>query len=872
MKLQYAGFDFLEPTPQVSDVLDRHRDRTAPPLFSYPGWGSQGLAHLPIPPKPKSRPLRYNVLEWPVGASRWSTFRGLVGSTSLAGILTATAGTTEPVPAAFTITDDDDAETVLFTTDLHCIDVRPLYTGTTGRELWDITLVCPRYFWWKALADYTPTDVSTTWEDLIDALVFQASGLVPSISTVPAAYGSPWESRWWVPGCPLPLLIDAACSQVGLRCIYRPAGTVRALDYAAVKTLDDTRWTEHSGSVVQGGRLTDGADVAGNTPENYAVAFPGDKQVITTGTLASLSLAEYTGVVGVPDTYAWIRADLNADTAGAARTAYASQAAEDYYLWALSPTDATFRGIATFSSNAQIVSGLEDRVEIEYLPERFTTVGRPAFGCAPEHSPIPPAYHLASDRVLTRVVPTDRSDRNIWGDRPPPGYSYAVKLKGTADGSGNWKADILVTSGSGLAAGPQLGYGGNEYVLEVSPDLPTPAADDIGVAVPDPFQAYRWAFLPSVNTADATNCVAGLVGLVESDCITFVVASGFGACGNITGGTVYGSSTDGVQWISISTVDFPPGPGTLIYSWPPGQLVPDLSIVIGGSYSGTTYEGKAGGCTSLGYVWFFNHPDLCTDPADSPCGQNYFAVYVECAGCPDEPCPGSEDAPDSVCLTIISEDGACPCIEGTYQLVGEFAGSVLVGYFGQFIQEPCGDDPMTVPLEIFQWQLTCVGDGTWDLSLLLWGSGGPPALIGSESQYWDGTSPLNFVFSGFTGSSLGDDCPAGYELLAIVSEATGSCPEILTCLDGTGEPLEGHPDIEVVIPDGVNAGTYTFVWDSGLGYYVDAPSYSLICTAGSWLLRLGYDEVAETVIDSPFGLVFDGTIYGSTGDVTAEVA
>lgn len=630
MKLQYAGFDFVEPTPDLSDVLDRYRDRTAPPLYSYPGWGSQGLAHLPIPPKPKSRPLRYNVLEWPVGASRWSTFRGIVGSTSLAGILAATAGTTAPTDAAFTVTNDTG--TVLFTARLYAIDIRPLYTGTTGRELWDVTLVCQRYFWWKVAADYPTTDV-TTWANLLTALTLDAHGASPSVGTVPAAYGAPWKSRWWVPGVPLPLLMDAAAKQVGLRCVYLPDDSVKFRTYTTARTADDSRWTTWSGSVVQGGRHTDGADVAGNTPANYAVAFPGDKQTLTTGTLASLALSQYTGVTGVADAYAWIRADLNANTAGATRTAYATQAATDYYQWALSPTDATFRGVV----GGDLISGLEDRVEVEYLPEKYTTVGRPAFGCTLPGPVVPPAYRVAGDRILTRVVPTDRSDRALWGDRPPAGYSYAVELKGTADGSGNWKADILVTSGSGLATGPQLGYGGDEYVLEVSSDLATPAAGDIGVAVPDPFQAYRWSFIPSGGPSNGpvTNCLSNFVGWADDTCLTLMVLQGAdpGACSNINEVTL-GAIGGGGEWISNTTFPVAGGDALIVISTSGG--LPAASLVI---WTGTSFETVAGvyiGCSGLAALEFAFPPDpLLCDDLPVECGDNILRIRAFCSECVD---------------------------------------------------------------------------------------------------------------------------------------------------------------------------------------------------------------------------------------------
>src|SRR5581483_6567355 len=224
-----------------------------------------------------------------------------------------------------------------------------------------------------------------TWPALLSAL-FASVGLSPSLPTIPAAYGTPDPDRWGVGYKPVPLLIDAACATVGLRVVRGTDGTVTVQTAAAANNADASRWADNQSECLTGGRLT-AADVARGLPASVAVIFPAKDPSTSekvTKTLAGLAIDAYAGAAAVPGAFAQVNADLPAGSSAAAEDAYATQAATDYYLWALSQTDATFRGVVPWAPTGQ-----EDAVEWVHEP----------------------------DRVLTRVVRGPFADLSVYGNK-----------------------------------------------------------------------------------------------------------------------------------------------------------------------------------------------------------------------------------------------------------------------------------------------------------------------------------------------------------------------------------------------------------------------------------------------------------------------
>lgn len=403
--LSYAGIPLTQLSPFLREKCERWWAENAPDLWSFPGYQTSGLYHLPVPPEPVSEKARLNTLIWPTGASRWGVFHAVCDYASTAQIQ-AIVGQVAPSRANLII-KDDTAGTGL-EVGMHLLAIRPLFSAgedNNKRLLW-LTFVDPRYFWWQRDLEFTITDGSS-WSTLLTNLVSAATGLTPTIPSIPVGYGTPNYSRWNQQGCPLPLLIDAAAATVGLRFLYKLDGTCEFQTASAAATADASRWSANSAECSLGGRMV-ATDLAGNTPEYVSVGAwpqtPTDTLEITDVTLASLALPEYGAITGVTNAKAWIMGDRYSGQSSPTASAYATQAATDYYRWALTRTEATFRSIRPLNPN-----GFDDRVEWEYAPPL------PPENLGRERENIPT---LRNKRLLTRIVPTAFGDRNIYGSAP----------------------------------------------------------------------------------------------------------------------------------------------------------------------------------------------------------------------------------------------------------------------------------------------------------------------------------------------------------------------------------------------------------------------------------------------------------------------
>lgn len=117
---------------------------------------------------------------------------------------------------------------------------------------------------------------------------------------------------------------------------------------------------------------------------------------------------------------------------------------------------------------------------------------------------------------------------------------------------------------------------------------------------------------------------------------------------------------------------------------------------------------------------------------------------------------------------------------------------------------------------------------------------------------------------------------------ATEAEAIAVCADFEPCCDGVGEPLDGHPDIEMVVDGGPFAGTHTLVWtvSKWVGTFGVSPVYrwELSCAAGVWTLTLFEDDVQirtdtyELLDCDPFALTFDAAEFSADSPVTASVA
>lgn len=470
--LTYAGSAITPVNEFMLPRIQRWWDVSAPDLWSFPGYALEGLHHLPVPDRPKPQRARLNVLYWPTGASRWGVFHGLVDAAAATAIQTATGGYgSAPIAADLIIEDPIQDGSVIsrtVTASMFLLAVRPVFVLGDASLYW-ITLVDRRYYYWLQDPTYTFAD-GDSWADLLSSLATAAGS--PSVGTPSVAtdYGAPNFSRWNLIGKPLPLLMDAAAKQVGLRYTITLDGASAAyVSYATAKIAADQIYqdAEESKQIVLGGQnakvLTNATGSAlsmiGNVPESVVVKFwaasglPADYDTETV-TLSSLSLTGYSGLDGVPDSFGVIMADQEASVTSPTQADYATQATTDYYNWLLSLNDFVVSSIIAFES-----SGLEDRIEWEYLSPREAPA-QLALG-ATSNSQID-LRQTRPIRLLTRVVPFDWHDNATYGGGPPngsspPTISDCIALASVA-ATDCLLASIISSSGlcSGVATGQEI--------------------------------------------------------------------------------------------------------------------------------------------------------------------------------------------------------------------------------------------------------------------------------------------------------------------------------------------------------------------------------------------------------------------------------
>ncbi|AWM38682.1 hypothetical protein GobsT_31290 [Gemmata obscuriglobus] len=379
MPVTYAGIDLTPPAFAPAEV-ERwwHAHRVTE--FEHPAYLTAGIDHLPLPAPPSRHPPRVGVLHWPNGASRWATCHLLATGGQLARLPTSSAA------AGLVISDG----TRSVTAPMYRLAARPVSQRGDGAELYLVTLVDERYYWWQSGDGLAPASPAS-WSALLTSL-FTAVGVVASVGSINSNYGTPDATRWGVGYAAIPLLIDAAARTVGMRVVRSLAGAVSVVNYATAAASDSSQWATHKNEVMAGGRELV-SEIGRQVPASVGVVFPGDSPNVTTKTLSGLALTEYGAATGVSGRVGRVGADLAATAGSTPRDNYATQAATDYYLWQLSLTDATLRSVRAWTP-----TGLESCVE----------------------------WSAGRDELLTRVLRTPLNQGEQWGQKVPSGSLTAI--------------------------------------------------------------------------------------------------------------------------------------------------------------------------------------------------------------------------------------------------------------------------------------------------------------------------------------------------------------------------------------------------------------------------------------------------------------
>ncbi len=467
MPASFAGIG-IGPLHTHQEEVERYYHRLRIEEREDPAYFLGGIDHLPSVHLPMREPPRLGVLRWPTGADQWATFHFVASDVQLAQLRTAIGST--PTAQPLVITDG----TTTITTDMYLLPPRPI-AQRGSNEWYLITLADMRFYWWQNGNASAPTNPAT-WNALFTSLFAMAgvsSGL--TIDPIDAAYLTPNAQRWNVGVEPIPILLEAAAQQVGVRIVRNLDGTVRVSSYATAAAADTARWGRIKALVEAGGQIT-GPDIGRYVPASVDCGFF-DAPTINT-TLASLALGPYAGTNGVAVGIGLYTADPVGSTP-AQQVALANRAVTDYYDWALAYTDCDLRGVVNENT-----CGLDEVMEWVHHPEMILTRiirpqwsdrnvygnvagDTPATGTAPEYrDDCLNGYLVRNKAILSLDQNTGLLQTTYVFD-----YSYGIKCAPEVSGSG---------SGSGPGFG---GSGGIQPDPNFSPILDFPIVSNV---CPDP--------------------------------------------------------------------------------------------------------------------------------------------------------------------------------------------------------------------------------------------------------------------------------------------------------------------------------------------------------------------------------------------------
>ncbi len=573
MTIAFAGIG-LEPPSDADRIIQQYWAGHRIVDFNYPsGTLVPGVEQLPIPFPEQQEPPRIGVLRWPTLASRFATCHLLVTGDQFTSIRGA-IGTT---PAEHEL-DYFDGVTHL-TANMWWAATHPI-SQRGKNELYMLTLVDDRWWWWQAGDQHTPDDpLPDTWGELIQAL-FTSVGVTPTIDTIPSEYGVPNKARWNVGYKPMPMLIDAACRTVGQRTVRQLDGSVRCWNYDNSKASDTAQWSLYKSLVLSGGQILV-SDIAQSVPASVATVFLGTPAVTTTTTLASLALSDYAGADGAPGKVGQIIADMFASADGGDRTAYAEQATTDYYNWALSVTECTFRQF-----QPRLLTGLDDVQEWVHAP----------------------------DQLVTRVLRPVWSDRNIYGDEGNLEEFEAYLTTGNGASPEKWKF-IPITMISGVET---LGTETTDFCAVAY------SIDGINTCVPvkclrvvmypteeiiDGKQQYAFNPIPRGMPVELTS---GWGPGYDWKLLVLTNGVGFGPYSpTITGTNAYPSDNDSTLKSGRTGVLFPtPTTGGDCSTIPGWLFIPDDSDSAPGVGCGLTYD-------SLKNTYSFDYTEVAGDASET---------------------------------------------------------------------------------------------------------------------------------------------------------------------------------------------------------------------------------------------------------------
>lgn len=242
--LSYADVPLVIPTKEMVEWIEKNISVQDVYEWVRMYWPGPRLTHHAFNGMPdRHRGVKVGCLHWPWGASRWAVGHFLASSQQLEAIRPSVyGGALSEATLAMVGNNHDGSERDRIETKLFMLPPRPLAQLASIPEslsqLYLLTLVDKRFFWWQKHTDDLVVDEgTTTWDDLLDKLG-ETLGTVVNRGVIPAAYLKPGKSMTALSES-LPIVLDSVAYNVGRRIVRQLDGTVTAMDGETARNQDD---------------------------------------------------------------------------------------------------------------------------------------------------------------------------------------------------------------------------------------------------------------------------------------------------------------------------------------------------------------------------------------------------------------------------------------------------------------------------------------------------------------------------------------------------------------------------------------------------------------------------------------------------------
>lgn len=228
---------------------------------AFPGSSARNLTNLSWPTGfEPAGPVCVNRLYWPGwGASRWGYAHFLASAAQTRQIRDLAYGVggrgLEPLDLVLSSPGGRANETVATAVDL--LPPLPLSGIRAVNGLYLLTVVEERYYWWSVPNRRMPLECVCTWEDVFtycsQSLVDYGLGPIDSVGPIPADYRKPHYFLANLREEPLPIVLDSACTNVGMRLVRTLDGTVKVVGSATAQAALTAQLARPNRSLQAGG-------------------------------------------------------------------------------------------------------------------------------------------------------------------------------------------------------------------------------------------------------------------------------------------------------------------------------------------------------------------------------------------------------------------------------------------------------------------------------------------------------------------------------------------------------------------------------------------------------------------------------------------